>query len=530
MRYLFLYLALISSLFSQSIKIANWNVENLFDLKRQGLEYDEYIPNTHNWNKKSFNKKLNNLSEVICDIDADIIALEEIENDNALLALQKRLKRVSCPYPYRYITKDKNTPIHVAILSRIKLKQKRDIHISNYGRYRSILEAVIPTTPPLHIFVNHWRSKKGAESERIRYALALRRRLKRLPKGSEYIILGDFNSDYQEYRVISKKHNDTNGKTGINHILATIYNSKMVRRDTLLKNRDKFIHYNLWLELDATKRWSYNFFGKKEALDSIIIPPTLLDGKNWEYKLNSFRVFRPRYLLKRYDEIKRWEYKRGKHIGRGFSDHLPIYATFVNLSSSSIVDWFKGKKRAQKLPKGSNSSLDEITIDELNKLKRFKGPKLIKGAVVVLKRDRSAIISQSPNSESILIYRVATPLKEGKRYDIEVFGFKHYMGLPEITDIEIAKEGKSVDITPYLGDIEDVFKSGNISKVVTNIEGVYERGKLITKLGKIHLYFKKRRLKPKNGVRLKIKRAQIGYYRGVRELVIWSKKDFEILK
>ena len=44
----------------------------------------------------------------------------------------------------------------------------------------------------------------------------------RLPAGTEYLLLGDFNSDYREYRVIEPKHNDTGGVTGINHILGTI--------------------------------------------------------------------------------------------------------------------------------------------------------------------------------------------------------------------------------------------------------------------------------------------------------------------
>ncbi|PTB83338.1 endonuclease, partial [Sulfurovum lithotrophicum] len=43
MRFL-LFIFFSTSLFSQPIKIATYNVENLFDMKYQGSEYEEYIP------------------------------------------------------------------------------------------------------------------------------------------------------------------------------------------------------------------------------------------------------------------------------------------------------------------------------------------------------------------------------------------------------------------------------------------------------------------------------------------------------
>ena len=69
------------SLNANNITIASYNVENFFDLKKDNSEYSEFIPNTKNqWNQRNFNIKLNNLLKVINDIDADIIALQEIEN------------------------------------------------------------------------------------------------------------------------------------------------------------------------------------------------------------------------------------------------------------------------------------------------------------------------------------------------------------------------------------------------------------------------------------------------------------------
>ncbi len=71
------------------IKIATYNVENLFDMKRSGWEYKEYIPNTvSEWNQKNFDIKVKHTARTIKDINADIIALQEIESLDALKALR----------------------------------------------------------------------------------------------------------------------------------------------------------------------------------------------------------------------------------------------------------------------------------------------------------------------------------------------------------------------------------------------------------------------------------------------------------
>jgi len=47
----------------RTLKIASYNVENLFDLYKSGYEYKEYIPNTKsNWNQKTYKIKLKNIA------------------------------------------------------------------------------------------------------------------------------------------------------------------------------------------------------------------------------------------------------------------------------------------------------------------------------------------------------------------------------------------------------------------------------------------------------------------------------------
>jgi predicted extracellular nuclease len=157
-------------LVGQNFKIASYNVQNLFDLERNGGEYHKYIPYQNGWNREALNNKLNNISTVICDINADIIALQEIENLNALKLLQKRLKRVGCEYKYSAIANRVKSTVKTAILSRYKISNSNEIKIGTSIKKRSILEVTIDINNiPLTIFVNHWKSKYhgGKESKRI---------------------------------------------------------------------------------------------------------------------------------------------------------------------------------------------------------------------------------------------------------------------------------------------------------------------------------------------------------------------------
>lgn len=316
----------------ESVKIASYNVENLFDLHFDGTEYVEYIPNSSwQWNPENYRKKLHNLAQVIADMRPDVIALQEIETVHALKDLQATLNRKGLYYRHRAIADKKNTTVRVALLSRHPITYAKEIPVSANRGVRSILEVkLLIGGQPLYLFVNHWKSKSGPESKRILSAKALRKRLDELGHDQPFLLLGDFNSHHEEYRVFKKrrKHNDTDGITGINHILKTVQDDEPVTFSSLKRAKD--LYYNLWYDLPEKKRWSHNFYGKKESLDHMIISPGLADAKGVEYEEGSFQRFTPEYLFKK-NSLYRWQQSRKHpkhHLGKGYSDHLPIYATF----------------------------------------------------------------------------------------------------------------------------------------------------------------------------------------------------------
>lgn len=323
MKHFALFILLFSTLLGDTVlKIATYNVENLFDLEKTTFRYKEYKPNGESlWNYKHYKIKLRNIAKVIKDIDADIIGLQEIGSLKALKDLKKELKVQGLYYPYYKIANKKSTAIKVAFLSKIPFSYTKEISVTHSYKYRNILEAKVTLHgKDLYIFNNHWKSKSGPESMRILSAKQLRTRVEEIGLDNNIILLGDFNSDYEEYIKFQRKrrHNDTQGKTGINHILKTIE-----------KGEDNL--YNLWYDEVEEKRYSYIYKRKKEALDNIIISQTLLDSNGVTYIEDSISNFSKPYLFKK-KNIYRWQMSHGrikKHKGKGYSDHLPVLAKFL---------------------------------------------------------------------------------------------------------------------------------------------------------------------------------------------------------
>ncbi len=315
----------------ETLKIATYNVENLFDLQTSGHEYKEYIPyGISGWDNRNYKTKLKNLSRAIRDIDADIIALEEIESKQALDDLKYQLKRDGLYYQYSKIANAKNTTIKVALLSKVPFVYAKELVVGYAMAFRNILEVKFKiNNEELYIFVNHWKSKAGPESQRISYAKALKKRIRELGK-KNIIALGDFNSHYEEYKTFKRKRklNDTDGVTGINHILGTINYQK---ESSAVKNIKEDELYNLWYDIEESERFSYIYKGKKETLDNILISSTLLDQTGLDYKNHSISNFIQKYLYNgKYPY--RWSMSKGKvkkHKAKGYSDHLAVTAEFT---------------------------------------------------------------------------------------------------------------------------------------------------------------------------------------------------------
>lgn len=287
-------------------KVATYNVENLFDAKMDGTEYAEYTPhNKHGWNDAMLQIKIMHLARVISDIDADIIALAEVENKAVLEKLNAALGNKSYPYLF-YPNKKERVNIETALLSRFPIEKTSTIAIKDQARGIHRLTLKIENKH-LDVYINHWPAQKEKEEERLIYATTLHNALLK-EEGKEYVLLGDFNSPYQMQK-----------DWGLGFV-------------SVLKTGDKNASlYNLWYDLSQDKRYSHSYGKHKTTLDHIVIPKTLSDGKGIDYNPSSLTVFMRPYMLDEQGNPNRWQISnkgKGVHQGIGYSDHFPITAIF----------------------------------------------------------------------------------------------------------------------------------------------------------------------------------------------------------
>lgn len=501
-----------TSLFAKEFSVATYNVENFFDLNYDKTEYKEYIPNTNsNWNKTTFDTKLNNILKVLNDLDKDIIALQEVESNEAFSYLVKNLPK----YKYHTFKKYKNSSIGLGLLSIYKIKDVQLIHVKHSKVNRPILKiTIIIDNEELIIYNNHWPSKRSGENQRILYAQALENDIKTLDSKSDYIILGDLNSNYNEFETFKYlKLNNTYNLTGINDILKTTQNGEFIKKSEIL-NKNNQSHYNLWLELNYNDRFSYKFRDKKETPDNIIIPQSMFDNQNINYVNSSFDVFKTKYLIEN-GKINRWQIVKGKHKNRGFSDHLPIYAVFSTT------------KKIKPIKKTINH------IDELYNYNDIKLPLEINNIILLYKTKEIAIVKEL-NNKAILIYKNIEDLKFNKIYTLKINHIKNFNGLFEITQFTIIdKKTNNIDKTQLFLDASkyDILDVKNQNEVITNLKGEIKNNYFHyifkNEKKKIKLYSKNRELLPKNGQKINIINAHLGFYKSKPQIIIYKQSDFK---
>jgi hypothetical protein len=348
----------------------------------------------------------------------------------------------------------------------------------------------------------------------------------KLPKDYDYILVGDFNSDYNEDQTFKKnqKLNNTFGITGINQILNSTYENKFVTYDDILKY-DKRVHFNLWLDLPVNQRFSSKFRAQNNTPDSILVPPALFDTKKVSYIPNSFEVFKPDYLYKD-NIVNRWQMGGNKfskiHKGEGFSDHLPIYAKFsINKEDLNIL---------RKMERNEEKS-DLISISYLYEKEKLIEPLIINNAIVIYKDEEKAIIKRE-NDRAIYIYKNAQNLKLGYSYNLQINQIFNYNGLKEIKEFAVLDEVRKVENYKnlYLDASQiDIFDFKYENEVIKNLKGIVENSKLYINENKyIKIYSKARNLLPKNGETITIQNAQLGSYKGNMQIILHKASDFKV--
>ena len=273
----------------ETLCVANYNVENLFDAQVNspvnpltGEPGDaEWCASTwRRWTEARYRTKLAKLAWVIDKMKPDILVVEEVENATVCRDLADTIAKTyhwEIPYLAHRESKDPRG-IDVAILSRYPIR--RVTFKPKTGR-RGLLAADIDVDgTTVVVFANHWKSQIGDAKDNVRVRteeaeLLRSEMLARLKTNPDLVVLalGDFN-DNMDGEAISQG-------------LKTA-NDRETALSSLRSGLEGLRPYNLIGDQPESERGSY-FYARWKAwntLDGIIVQPRMLlplseDGPQW---------------------------------------------------------------------------------------------------------------------------------------------------------------------------------------------------------------------------------------------------------
>lgn len=317
----FVFLFIYRSGFPQTVsynpvRIMFYNVENAFDIcDDEKTEDQEFLPEgMRRWNHTRYNKKISDIYKIIVSAGEwnppEIVALCEVENRKVLedLVFGTYLSK----YNYRIIHADSpdRRGIDVCLIYR-----KDIIDISEFRFWepetgedftsRSVLYSkIISHYDTIHLFVNHWPSRRGgimsAEETRMNVARLVKLKADSINDSergrAKILIMGDFNSTPGDYEI------------------------KVLTSTGFLNNLSERILEEF--------PGSYRYKGTWEMIDQVIASMSLINAENGYFTNEKcVKVFNAGFLLVKdplYPGEMPYATYRGYKYQGGFSDHLPV--------------------------------------------------------------------------------------------------------------------------------------------------------------------------------------------------------------
>lgn len=331
----------------RQLTIGAYNVHNLFDLADDpNADEGEFTPGA-SWNASDYAGRVAELARVFLALNADVVAITEIESEAALTGLRDAITEAGGPdYPFVAVSlTGDGRGIRLGVLSRVPLGQKGDrpinrVHMCEGDEGPVTLDGTDPEARPIFqveleldpsqpggeivLLINHWKARLDSfpcqdDQHRLRSALQLRDvvdALIRQRPNVPVLALGDFNSFEFEAPL----------RTALGSVLDP----------ALLETPGDL--YNFWgdsgVELfnannnsrNNVTNSSYAFRGDWTRLDHILMTANLEpDGGTaaWQRVPGSGGNLHADFLLDSRGYPLAW----GDEGRRGFSDHLPVRVT-----------------------------------------------------------------------------------------------------------------------------------------------------------------------------------------------------------
>lgn len=342
------------------IKIAFWNLQNLFDITSSDIASDLGFTPEKGWTKDAFRKKVENLASVINMMHggqgADLLGICEIENERVAHKLLRKIGRPD--YKLAHVESLDIRGIDVSLIYSSKVFKLIGQPVGHlvHLRYptRDIFEVtlrVLDNDATLTVFVNHWPSRKMGQYEtephRITVAEHLARLIDRILKFSRseflslpntsaslaklnerwnrnVIVMGDlndepFNRSVQDYLLASRDYDH------VEEMVRPSPGRKIPNPEAYLKLR-AYLFNCMWPLLGQSDVGTHYYSAATNSmnmLDQIIVSRGILFGtQKLQLDLNSVKIFKPSVMTTAKGRPIPFDRKTMK----GYSDHFPIEA------------------------------------------------------------------------------------------------------------------------------------------------------------------------------------------------------------
>lgn len=295
-----------------------YNVENLFDCKDDTLKNDsEFLDEGYkNWSPYKMYQKINGISKVIFAANQwdtpTLIGLCEVENSFVLKQLIYQTGLNNAGYRFLHYESPDRRGIDVALLYKkdeFEVIESAPVNVSNsennfYTRDCLYAKGIIKSKDTVHVFVNHWPSKRGgaiaSEHKREKVAAVISLKIDSIMQTNnkaKIVAMGDFNAEYESRSL-----------------------QKIIKENSLSSALTP-------TDLSVKKvAGSHKYRGQWALIDHILISDHWLNTTKTNHRIVQLPI-----LLeedKSYSGVKpKRTYAGPRYIG-GVSDHLPVIITF----------------------------------------------------------------------------------------------------------------------------------------------------------------------------------------------------------
>jgi len=314
--------------------IGFYNLENLFDTINQHEVNDEKFTPTgmNNYTPEVYLDKLSRLAEVISMIAIEetpdgpaILGVAEIENKSVLEDLVDHPKVKDRKYKIVHHDSPDLRGVDVGLLYNpkyFKVKKSESLFVPLFENdsmpvfTRDILYVYgLFDGEPLHLFINHWPSRRGGEEAsiplRMKAAAVAKAKIDSIigiNSKAKIILMGDLNDDPISPSVI---------KT-----LGAKIDSSQVQKGDL---------YNPWNDFYKKGIGTLAYNDSWNLFDQIILSSAFLERNQKGLRYRKAVIFNKPFMFEktgRYKGYPKRTYSWGQYIG-GYSDHFPTYIVLV---------------------------------------------------------------------------------------------------------------------------------------------------------------------------------------------------------